>query len=800
MKSGNKIRVYELGRELNIPNKELVTKIQGLNIVVNNHMSSVSPSDAVKIKQALGGKGTSVDSSKAAKPAAPTVIRRRSKKVVTVQEDESSVSIEAQPAEAVAESSPDKEDIKKTQPLSDVEAVVAKADTGETVPVESELSDKEEYQRPEVGTIIDLPTPRIKITERAPAEQPHARSRNRVKQTNTQRQGRRDSSFGRKRVPVVGRKSNQTQITTPAEHKRIIKIQDTIVLQDFAKAMGVKGNELLKKLWDMGMMGININAVVDFDTANIVGTEFGYDVQNVAFQEEVALDTKNETDVVLGSRAPVITVMGHVDHGKTTLLDKIRSSKIASGEAGGITQHIAAYHVELDRGDMVFLDTPGHEAFTSMRVRGAKTTDIVVLVVSADDGVMPQTVEAVKHAKAAEVIIIVAVNKIDAPNAKPERIRQQLAEYDLIPEEWGGDTQYIDISALNGDGIDKLLEAIILQSELLDLKANPNKSATGTVIEGRLDKSRGSMTTVLVQDGTLRMGDTVVAGDVMGKVRAMLNDRNEPVTEVGPSRPVEVFGLDGVPNAGEMLNVTNEKTARQVVDHRRQQKRQKELASNTVVSLENLIEKIQEGSEKELKIVLKTDVQGSSEALRDALIKTSTDKVAVNVIFSGVGGITESDVNLAKAGNAIVVGFHVRCAGKSAKLAESESVPIQLYNVIYEAIDDVKKAMTGLLAPILRENKTGSLDVMEVFFISKIGAVAGSMVTDGKITRQSLLRVIRDSVQIYEGKVGTLRRFKDDVSSVQQGYECGLSIQGFNDLNPGDVIESYEIIEELATL
>ena len=492
--------------------------------------------------------------------------------------------------------------------------------------------------------------------------------------------------------------------------------------------------------------------------------------------------------------------MGHVDHGKTTLLDKIRSSKIASGEAGGITQHIAAYHVELDRGDMVFLDTPGHEAFTSMRVRGAKTTDIVVLVVSADDGVMPQTVEALKHAKAAEVIIIVAVNKIDAPNAKPERIRQQLAEYDLIPEEWGGDTQYIDVSALNGDGIDKLLEAIILQSELLDLKANPNKPATGTVIEGRLDKSRGSMTTVLVQDGTLRLGDTVVAGDVMGKVRAMLNDRNEPVTEVGPSRPVEVFGLDGVPNAGEMLNVTNEKTARQVVDHRRQQKRQKELASNTVVSLENLIEKIQEGSEKELKIVLKTDVQGSSEALRDALIKTSTDKVAVNVIFSGVGGITESDVNLAKAGNAIVVGFHVRCAGKSAKLAESESVPIQLYNVIYEAIDDVKKAMTGLLAPILRENKTGSLDVMEVFFISKIGAVAGSMVTDGKITRQSLLRVIRDSVQIYEGKVGTLRRFKDDVSSVQQGYECGLSIQGFNDLNPGDVIESYEIIEELATL
>ena len=663
---------------------------------------------------------------------------------------------------------------------------------------------KRDPNRPAVGSIISLPIPRIKVIERATPTRQMPNNQIRGRFANSRgRGGRGKRDFNRKRQQHRKGQGKQTQITVPAEHKRVIRMEDTVAIPELAKSMGVKAQEVLKKLWTMGMVGVNINASIDHETAQIIAAEFGYEVQNVAFKEEEVFVRQPDDEADLVIRSPVVTVMGHVDHGKTSLLDRIRSSRVAAGEAGGITQHVAAYKVSAgeDYGDIVFLDTPGHEAFTEMRARGAQATDIVVLVVAANDGVMPQTVEAVNHAKDAKVTIIVAVNKCDLPDAQPERVRQQLAEHGLIPEEWGGDTLYMDVSALKGDGIPELLESISLTAELLELKANPNKPARGIVIEAKLDRNRGPMATILVQEGTLRTGTVVVAGRYYGKVRAMLNDLGKPIKSAGPSTPIELLGLDGVPEAGEILNVADdEKVAKQVVEHRRQAHRKKELATTGKISLENLMERIQEGETHELKIVLKADVQGSAEAIKAALLKQSTEKVKVKVISAGVGGITETDVNLAKAGGAIIVGFHVRPAGKSAKLAERENVEINLYDVIYEALEDVRKAMAGLLDPIKREESMGKLEVRETFTIPKVGTVAGCMVTSGKVLRRSLLRVVRDSIQIYEGRVGSLKRFKDDTTEVKQGFECGLMVQGFNDIKVGDIIESYEIVEEAAEL
>ncbi|HEY3805441.1 MAG TPA: translation initiation factor IF-2 [Kofleriaceae bacterium] len=667
--------------------------------------------------------------------------------------------------------------------------------------------------RPAVGTVIALP-PRIKITERtpiggrpAPGPQPVNPIRGRYAQQQQQRgrpgQGRPGGPHDMRKKLPLGKKGKQTIITTPAEHKRVIRIEDTIAIADLARNMGIKAPEVLKKLWGMGMTGVNINASIDFDTAQILASEFGYEVQNVAFNEEDAFAQPSETDGELEPRSPVVTVMGHVDHGKTSLLDAIRKTRVAAGEAGGITQHVAAYKVPVDgHGEIVFLDTPGHEAFSEMRARGAQATDIVVLVVAANDGVMPQTLEALSHAKDANVRIIVAVNKIDLPDAQPERVKQQLADKSLIPEEWGGDTIYVNVSALKGENIDKLLESIALTAEVMELKADPKKPAQGLVIEARLDRNRGPMATVLVQEGTLRVGDILVAGRTFGKVRAMLDDTGQSIEEAGPSTPIEVLGLDGVPDAGDQVNAAeDDKVAKQVVDFRRQSFRRRELASTGRVSLENLMARISEGvDQKELKVVLKADVQGSAEALKAALVKLSTEKVKVTVIAAAVGGITESDVNLAKAGNAIIVGFHVRPAGKSSKLAEQEGVEIRLYDIIYDALDEVKAAMAGLLAPIKREVAMGKLNVRETFSIPKMGTVAGCMVTEGKINRKAHLRIIRDAVQVYEGKIGSLRRFKDDVSEVQHGFECGVMVAGWNEVKQGDIIEAYEVIEEAAQL
>jgi translation initiation factor IF-2 len=650
------------------------------------------------------------------------------------------------------------------------------------------------------GRMIDL-GPRYQIQERAPGLGPRPTPGMRRDTGPAGRFGRPSPSMPAKKRAPLG-KAKQTQITTPAAHKRIIKMEETVAVGEIAKQMGVKATDVLKKLWSMGMTGITLNNAIDQDTASLLANDFGFEIESTAFQESDVFATAADSEESLVARAPVVTIMGHVDHGKTSLLDAIRDANVAAGEAGGITQHIGAYKVKTPSGhEVVFLDTPGHEAFTAMRARGAQATDIVVLVVAADDGVMPTTIEALNHAKEAKVKIIVAVNKIDKQGAQPERIRQQLSDYGLIPEAWGGETIFVDLSARTKQGVDTLLEMLALQSEILELKANPNKSAKGIVIEAKLDRNRGPMATVLIQEGTLRAGDTVVAGEFVGKVRAMLDDKGRNLSEVGPSTPVELLGLGGVPEAGEALNVAfDEKQAKELVEHRRDSRRRKELAGTSRVTLENILDKIKRGEVKELKIVLKADVQGSAEAVKSALTQLSTDQVKVDVIQAGVGGITESDINLAKAGNAIVVGFHVRPAGKAQQLAESEGVDIKLYDIIYEALDDVKKAMAGLLAPVKREKPLGKAEVRQVFVIPKLGQIAGSMVTEGLIRRNAQMRLVRDNVQIYVGKLISLRRFKDDAREVQAGYECGIGLEGFNDIKVGDIVEAYEIEEIAATL
>jgi translation initiation factor IF-2 len=601
-----------------------------------------------------------------------------------------------------------------------------------------------------------------------------------------------------------GRKANRpakkTEITQAKAIKRKIRITDVITIGELAKRMGVKANDLIKELMSQGQM-VTINHPLDFESAAILASEFGYEVENVAFDEDTILthssvEEKAADDENAITRPPVITIMGHVDHGKTSLLDAIREANVTEGEAGGITQHIGAYDVELDGRKMTFLDTPGHEAFTSMRARGAQVTDIVVLVVAADDGAMPQTREAINHSKAAGVPIIVAVNKIDKPDANPDRVMQELSELELLPESWGGETIYVNVSAKERTNIDQLLEMILLQSEVLELKANPDKRAQGSVVEARLDRGRGTVTTVLVQQGTLKVGDPIVAGLHHGRVRSMVNDRGQAVEEAGPSFPVEVTGLTGVPEAGESFHaVEDEKVAKEVAQHRHHKIREAELARSSKISLDELYARIQEGDVKELKVVVKADVQGSVEAVADTLTKLSTEACRLIVIHSGVGGVTETDISLASASDAIVLGFNVRPAPKAAGLAELEGVDIRLYNVIYDAVNDIKAAMEGLLAPTLTEEDLGRAEVREAFNVSKVGTIAGCYVVSGKILRNAHARLLRDDVVIWTGKLGSLRRFKDDVKEVNNNYECGIGLENYNDVKPGDIIEAYEIKE-----
>jgi translation initiation factor IF-2 len=606
--------------------------------------------------------------------------------------------------------------------------------------------------------------------------------------------------------PMQQQRRGPVQVSTleMASHKKVVKIEEQVSLQQLAAKMSVKATDVLMKLLSMGMTGVNINSTLDADTAKIIASEFGWSVEDVAVSETQTLEDAtrgdlSEADMDFEIRPPIVTVMGHVDHGKTSLLDRIRKASVAEGEAGGITQHIGAYRVETPRGTIAFLDTPGHEAFTAMRARGASVTDIVILVVAADDGVMPQTREAISHAQAAKVPIIVAVNKIDKPGCDPEKVKRDLATLGLQPEEWGGDTMFVHVSAKTGQGIDQLLESAILQSEVLELKAYPKRRATGTVIEALLDRGRGPVARVMIQDGTLRTGDIIIAGSAWGKVRAMTDELGRSVGTAGPSTPVEVLGINEVPSAGDPVHaVKDAKTAEEIAEGRRKKASKTLIPQDSRVSLEALTSRLAESEQLELKLIIKGDVQGSVEAIGHALAKLSTQKVKVTIVHAAVGGITEGDVNLAVASKAIIVGFNVRPAGKAASHAETEGVEIRLYNIIYNAVDDIRAAMEGLLPATKVEKLLGKVEVRQVFRIAKSGTVAGCMVTSGLIKRTAEARLIRDSVVVWTGKLSGLRRFKDDVKEVAEGFECGISLENYQDIKEKDVIESFEI-EEVKT-
>jgi translation initiation factor IF-2 len=643
---------------------------------------------------------------------------------------------------------------------------------------------------PRAGT-VGAPSARRDV--RAPGQQP-----------GRPMMGRSPGGAGARRQsgPIAPRKPPIISTQEMSAHKKVIRIENDVTLQTMAQRMSLKATELLMKLLSMGMSNVHINTTLDADTAKLLAGEFGWEVEDVGKSEEQTIaeargeEEKPAEEIQVGDlRPPVVTVMGHVDHGKTSLLDRIRKANVAGGEAGGITQHIGAYKVETKNGTVVFLDTPGHEAFTQMRARGASVTDVVVLVVAADDGVMPQTKEAIAHAKAAKVPIIVAVNKIDKPNADPERVKRELVEQGLVPDDWGGDTLFVNVSAITGEGMDRLLESIQLQSELLELKANRTRSASGTVLEALLDRGRGPVARVLVQDGTLRVGDFVLAGAGFGKVRAMTNEHGKQLHEAGPATPVEILGLSEVPNAGDHMDaVKDPKKAQEIAESRRGKMAKNVIPATAKVSLEELSKRIAESGQEELRVIIKGDVQGSVEAVADAMAKLSSEKVKLSIINAAAGAITEGDVNLAIASKAIIVGFNVRPAGKAAPLAEENKIEIRMYSIIYNALEDVKAAMEGLLPPTLVEKQQGKAEVRQIFKV-KGTAVAGCHVIEGKIVRSGKVRLVRDGVVVWDGKIASLKRFKDDVREVVEGFECGISLDGYNDIKEKDVLECYEVEE-----
>ena len=616
---------------------------------------------------------------------------------------------------------------------------------------------------------------------------------------------REDYEFGPRTAKGAKGKKKQTEPVQPAAETKAIKMRikifETISVGDLAHRMSIKANQLIAKLMGLGVMA-TVNQVLDFDTATLVAADFGYEVEQGVTEESIVMQFEEQE--VGGEplpRPPVVTVMGHVDHGKTSILDAIRETDVALGEAGGITQHIGAYYVRTKEGDVVFLDTPGHAAFTEMRSRGAKVTDVVVLVVAADDGVMDQTREAINHAQAAKVPIVVAVNKIDKANANPDRVKRELAELGLSPEEWGGDVIYCETSAKKNIGIEELLSNLLLQAEVLELKADPKRKARGRVIEAQLHKGRGAVATVLVQEGTLRLGEPIVIGQHSGKVRSLINDKGEHVKEAGPAIPVEIQGLSGVPQAGdEFVVVKDDKMAKSVSASRQLKVRESELASTSKISLDKLFEQMQEGDVKELRVVLRADVQGTLEAFGKAIEELSTDEIKVKVLHEGVGAMTESDILLASASEAIIIGFNVRPPVKVKGLAEKEHVDIRFYDVIYHALDDIRKAMVGLLEPEFEEAVIGSAEVRETFQVPKVGTIAGCYVIDGKVERNAKVRVLRDGVVIYTGQMSSLKRFKDDAKEVASGYECGIGIENFNDIKVDDVLEAFIMEEVEATL
>ncbi len=844
----SKVRVYELAKELNMNSGELVEKLKTAGLPINNYMSALDRDDVARAKDYLSGATSEVFEEKRIKS---TIIRRRKKIIPKVPEQikeegpvieevvkpspEETVSVPEEKVSEVLEEKgkEEKEEAKELEVKPAVDQQVRKTEPKiekkkkpkpKTIPAKiiklAEVQPPEpEIQEPVTKMpLVDIVLPSEEVGKKEKEIKKRRKEEKEELTPKRELRRRRREVFERKdlygdvdrgfvgkaklktKAKLDKKKFKQTEITVPKAIKRRIKVPNVISVAELAKRMGIKGGELIKKLMEIDIKA-TLNQTVDFDSASLVAGEFGYELELSFFEEEGILTEEEDRPEDLSARPPVITIMGHVDHGKTSLLDYIRKSKIIDKEAGGITQHIGAYYVHTPHGDIVFLDTPGHEAFTAMRARGAQVTDLIVLVVAADDGVKEQTTEAIDHAKAANVPIIAAVNKMDKPSADAEKVRRELSKYGLLAEEWGGDTIFSYVSAKTGKGLEELLESILLQSEILELEANYKKKARGTIIEARLDKNRGPIATVLIRNGTLKQGDFFLCGESYGRVRAMLNDRGQKIKSVSPSMPVEIYGISGVPMAGDdFVVVEDEKKAKLISEHRRIDARLETAANQGSLSLDSLFDRIKEGKVKELNIIVKADVQGSLEALVDSLTKLSTEEVKLKVIHGATGAVTESDVMLASASEAIIICFSVRATPTVSSLAEEERVDIRFYNVIYKVIEDIKSAMVGLLDPVYTENTIGRADVKEIFHVSKLGTIAGCHVTDGKIERNAKVRLLRDEVVMFDGQIGSLKRFKDDVKEVSSGFECGVGIENYNDIKPGDVLEVYVVEETKAEL
>lgn len=800
------MRVHELAKELNLKAKDLFPHLKKLGIEFKNHMSAISSDDVERVRK-LVNPPTSEEIVE--KRLQPTLIRRRRKAVVEEPPEEPKEPLKKEAAEEVPEMvqpTRKKKEEEKTPPVKEAEQQEKVADTAppQKPPAVKIISKKTELLETETEK-EDIKRRKGKLKREKPKKErffPITSSKE-IKEYDEEAPSKKVTKARRpfpypKKKPVSLVKHKKTEITIPKAIKRTIKIVEGITVGQLAKRMSVKAGEIIKKLMDLGIM-TTVNKTIDIDAAMLAAHEFGYEIEIIPIEEEQILIEKEDTSEELFPRAPIVTVMGHIDHGKTSLLDAIRQTNVIEKEAGGITQHIGAYLVKLNKGNIVFIDTPGHEAFTTMRARGAKVTDIVVLVVAADDGVMPQTIEAIDHSKAAHVPIIVAINKIDKPNANPEKVKQSLSEHAIVPEDWGGDTLFAEISAKKREGIEELLETILLQAEMLELKVNPNKPAKGTVIEAKLDKNKGPIATILVQRGTLKEGDTFVSGVHFGKVRFLIDSTGARISQAGPSTPVQVFGLSGVPDAGDsFLVVDEEKKARQAGQYLQQKQREKNLTELSRVTLEGLQEQITESAVKELNAIIKADVHGTIEALTKSLKELGNQNVQINIIHSAVGSINQSDVMLASASQAIIIGFGVKPDAKVKQVAEQEKVDIRLYTIIYDAISDIKNSLEVLLDPTLIEKISGKAEVRQIFSVSKQGTIAGSFVLDGKISKGTKIRLMRNGTLLHQGRVSSLRRFKDNVREVESGYECGIVIEGFREIEVGDIIECYTI-EEIAT-
>ena len=799
-----KYRVNEVAKDLNVENKDVIEALKPFSDEPKKYMTALTEEDLDVVFDTFT-KENSVESFDAyfaeredAQPTSSSKEAPESKENTTAKVQEKAVvekeKTAVKPAVKESKSNAANKNNKQTKPAAQKQekTMQDKKDTAANTVVTT----SDAVQKP-AGRIVDTRTSQVNMDRYNEKYDRLASEKVKTDQTvNKQKLTQRSSQYRGK--PKNSRKETEAErlkrIQLERQKKQMtITIPDEIVVNELALRLKATAAEVIKKLMMMGVMA-TVNDVIDFDTASLIAMEFHAKVEKevvVTIEEQIIDDSEDEDDNLV-PRAPVVVVMGHVDHGKTSLLDAIRKANVTKSEAGGITQHIGAYRVPVGDGEITFLDTPGHEAFTTMRARGAQVTDIAILVVAADDGIKPQTVEAISHAKAAGVSIIVAINKMDKPTANPDRVKEQLTQHEILPEEWGGDVPCMPISALTGEGIQELLEMVMLVADMKELKANPDRAAKGTVIEARLDKGRGPIATILVQNGTLNIGDSIVAGTTVGRVRAMTNDRGELVKSAGPSVPVEITGLDD----GDIFNaVSDERLGRQLVEQRRSQQKEERFNAQTKVTLDNLFDQMQEGQMKELQIIVKADVQGSFEAVKQSLEKLSNDEVRVRVIHGGVGAISESDVMLASASNAIIIGFNVRPDPVAEENAKRDGIDLHLYRIIYEAIEDVQAAMKGMLAPKYRELFYGRAECRQVYKISNVGIVMGSYVTDGKIVRNSLVRIVRDGIIIADDKIASLRRFKDDVKEVAEGYECGVTLEHFNDVKEGDVFESY-IMEE----